>query len=307
MKRIIFKSGLLVICFSFCNASLHGAMRNLVGVRALGMGGAFTSLAKETSSLYWNPAGLGDMNSREITGMFSSDAIDNRYAFVSYGQPVPSFGGMAFGWSRFSNVFEKTDLLENVLGSGEIINDEFMAGASYCQGLPVSAGVTIKYISEKIDNFSLSGLALDSGLLYDVEPLCLAFVAENILSSGLRGNSVNSGSVEERLPTTLRFGFSYSGKRSIELDPALKSETVHLRTNTALDIVMPLDSPEGSFVSPGLEVWINDFLALRTGVRALKDFTAGVSLKSLGLAFDYAFINSQNLENSHVFSTSIFF
>ena len=30
-----------------------------VGSRAVGMGGAFTSIANDASAMYWNPAGLG--------------------------------------------------------------------------------------------------------------------------------------------------------------------------------------------------------------------------------------------------------
>ena len=36
-----------------------------VGPRAIGMGGAYTALADDINAMYWNPAGLSRMNSKE--------------------------------------------------------------------------------------------------------------------------------------------------------------------------------------------------------------------------------------------------
>jgi hypothetical protein len=38
-----------------------------VGARALGMGGAFVSVADDATTLYWNPAGLPWIGHQEIT------------------------------------------------------------------------------------------------------------------------------------------------------------------------------------------------------------------------------------------------
>ena len=38
-----------------------------VGTRAIGMGGAFTTVESDVNSMYWNPAGLARIYSREAT------------------------------------------------------------------------------------------------------------------------------------------------------------------------------------------------------------------------------------------------
>ena len=41
-----------------------------VGVRAMGMGGAFVGVADDFTAMYWNPAGLAQMQRREVAGVF---------------------------------------------------------------------------------------------------------------------------------------------------------------------------------------------------------------------------------------------
>jgi hypothetical protein len=52
-----------------------------VGVRALGMGGAFVAVADDIQACYWNPAGLGNIKDREliITRAMNNRAIDKEW------------------------------------------------------------------------------------------------------------------------------------------------------------------------------------------------------------------------------------
>jgi len=75
-------------------------MENGGGARALGMGGAFTAVADDPSTTFWNPAGLASAEKREILLMHSErfgDLIDRDFAV--YSQPVnwALFGGEASG------------------------------------------------------------------------------------------------------------------------------------------------------------------------------------------------------------------
>ena len=49
-----------------------------VGVRAMGMGGAYAGLADDFTAVYWNPAGLAQMRQREVCVAFLRNARQNR-------------------------------------------------------------------------------------------------------------------------------------------------------------------------------------------------------------------------------------
>jgi hypothetical protein len=65
-------------------AKFAGAfMENGGGARALGMGGAFTAVADDPSATFWNPAGLSQIDSRELMLMHSErfgDLVDRDFA-----------------------------------------------------------------------------------------------------------------------------------------------------------------------------------------------------------------------------------
>lgn len=85
-----------------------------IGARAMGMGGAFTAVADDSTALYWNPAGLSQIKRAEFFGALSHEKLeteteyfgDSDSTFASKTQPnsigivlpVPVYrGGLAFG------------------------------------------------------------------------------------------------------------------------------------------------------------------------------------------------------------------
>ncbi len=75
-------------------------MENGGGARALGMGAAFTAVADDPSTTFWNPAGLAGVARRELLLMHSErfgDLVDRDFA--AYVQPVGwrLFGGESSG------------------------------------------------------------------------------------------------------------------------------------------------------------------------------------------------------------------
>src|SRR5438094_8616567 len=53
---------LLAICLQFPTSLLRAQTFDQVGERAQGMGGAFVAVADDASAIYWNPAGLANVN-----------------------------------------------------------------------------------------------------------------------------------------------------------------------------------------------------------------------------------------------------
>jgi len=306
------KRFLVLSLITLISCSAWAVMPYYTGARAEGMGEAFTSISDENSGLLYNPAGLSDMDKKEVSAMYWQDYFGTGYSFLSYGVPLDKWGAVSAGWSKTSNSFEKTDAFGNQLGNADVSSDVFMLGAGYYKNLPLSLGVTAKFINEKIDNFSVSGWAIDVGSLIEIKPIRVGITFQNAISGGLNGNSLAGGAVSEKIPSTLRFGISMANSNICRMGvcpPGAeeKVEKLSLRYTIATDIIIPTDIPENYTISPGAEIWFNDTIAARLGCRDLKDFTCGLSLKLGVFRLDYALILSKELENSNIFSTSLFF
>ena len=93
-----------------------------VGVRAMGMGGAFVGVADDFTAMYWNPAGLAQMQQREVQVSFlrnsrANDSIFNgtagrseltntRFGTLGFVYPYPVYRGslvLAAGLTRIKD------------------------------------------------------------------------------------------------------------------------------------------------------------------------------------------------------------
>ncbi len=108
-KLIILAIGIgLVILNSSVGFSYFGPG---VGARALGMGGAFVSVAEGIDACYWNPAGLGNMKEAEVTIMRT---INNRdvmayQEWLAAGTKIGDSGGLGVNYVHFKNAFQWTE------------------------------------------------------------------------------------------------------------------------------------------------------------------------------------------------------
>jgi hypothetical protein len=77
-----------------------------VGAKALGLGGAFTAIADDGTAFYWNPSGASLVESKLLSGMYSSQygPIGSPLAsfyFVGWTMPVSSLA-VSMNWVRFA-------------------------------------------------------------------------------------------------------------------------------------------------------------------------------------------------------------
>lgn len=85
--------GVMLVCYD-------GTALAFVGVRALGMGGAYTAVADDAAAVFWNPAGLMQIREPSIGTVlaFHVDAADSYESFVSYLEPDSGYGAGALSW-----------------------------------------------------------------------------------------------------------------------------------------------------------------------------------------------------------------
>jgi long-subunit fatty acid transport protein len=115
-----------------------------IGARPAAMGSAFTGLADDIHSLFWNPAGLAEIKSKQAT--FNTAKVFGliNYNMVSVGLPV-----------HFTS--EKEGLGVAVISSGDDALTEFTALVGYSRYIgPVSIGLNVKYRHASFGKNSLS-------------------------------------------------------------------------------------------------------------------------------------------------------
>lgn len=133
-----------------------------VGARALGMGSAFVGISDDSTAAFWNPAGLAQMNRREITTMHAALSFDRKYNYANYVTPLPRTGGvLGLSYLRFgvddineTRVWRWADSTKTTASRDLIYGDPIRlpdpADGNRLKSLPVTVGddTTLKTILE---------------------------------------------------------------------------------------------------------------------------------------------------------------
>ena len=155
-----------------------------VGARGLGMGGAYTALADDASSLDWNPAGLSKLDKREFTASHAEMFESTRLDFLAYAHPT-SQGTFAAGLTYLSQ--GKIDGRDN-LGRQTAGYDASDAALSlgYARKLEiVDLGAAFKYLRSHIGSTEAQGVAVDVGAKRAFDHVSVGAALRN-LGSGLK-------------------------------------------------------------------------------------------------------------------------
>lgn len=171
------------------------------GARALGMGGAFVSVADDASAINWNPAGLVQMQKSQLMLMHAEQfgkLVD--YNWFCFATPIAaesdnkSSGGIGIVWLRVSDIALTSHLDEpakdfiddngnGIWDPGERrlwnpervrweSDNEIALYLSYARMIAdsTSIGVSAKMIWKDIAEISCLGFGLDAGLLHTIIP-----------------------------------------------------------------------------------------------------------------------------------------
>ena len=141
-----------------------GFLRYGASARSLALGNAVGGIADDVATAYWNPAGLAQLRTMEITAMGATMYDDTRYTFFSLGMPTESWGTFALaGTFTNSGEFERStwDMdLDETFSEKEGI---FSLGYANGRGR-FTYGLNLKAVSQDIGGASGSGTGMDAGL-----------------------------------------------------------------------------------------------------------------------------------------------
>jgi hypothetical protein len=299
-----------------------------VGPRAIGMGGAFTSVADDINAMYWNPAGLSRMYSREAYFNHVDWIMDVNLDYAAFAMDLTGLGTLG----AFVNVMSMGEMevrtLQQPEGTGELFNaGAFTLGLSFARNLTeeFSIGINAKYISEYIWNETANGFAIDIGTLYTIPFLNKFSIGASISNFGSKmrmegrdiiqttivgsgeGNIINTDLQLDKfeLPLIFRFGISVDAIQEAE----------H-RLTIAADAIHPNDNTES--INTGLEYTWNEIVFIRGGYKSLfeadgeQGLTFGVGLnyrilESVKIKIDYAYQDFGRLQNVQYFSLGLRF
>lgn len=219
--------------------------------RSLGLGGAVSALSGDASTVYWNPAGLSQLRTMEITAMGATLFEDTKYSFVSFGLPNVGKGAIAFsGTFTGSDGFEWASDMDD-LGT-TFSESEGVFALSYASGNSrLGYGVTFKSVSQDIAGVSGTGIGADVGVyLRPDKRLALGLSLQNAVQP-----KILLEEIEEKLAKTIRGGLG-----------------IHLFDDRLLVLadLLKTDYMDVDFQG-GLEMWLMDNLVLRGGYDTVRE------------------------------------
>ncbi len=132
------------------------------------MGDAFVSVARDLSSVYWNPAGLSYMEKNEAQFNYQPWIADINASFVSVGMVFPSLGTFAATMINVGYGDMEVTNLDMQDGTGELFTATDLAfSLSYARRLVqwFAFGASAKYINSKIWHTNATAMAVDLGVV----------------------------------------------------------------------------------------------------------------------------------------------
>lgn len=274
------------------------------------MGESVVADTSDANSLFYNPAGLAEIITREIWLSHVEYIADFRYESITLAQPF-SFGSLAFNASYFyMKPFDDIDISGNT--QGELKANDMLINIGYARKIldisqfSLSLGGGVKYISSTLHTYKASTIACDLGILF--RTTLFKFIKEGSAQNFQAGISMQNlggklqyGNESTSLPLKIRGGIAYHAYTWKQHGVLITSEIKY----TSEAEVIP---------SFGLEYAYYKALFLRAGYiisDALYSYSLGLGgsykLKGMKLFLDLAFVPYDVLDNVYNVSLGIKF
>ncbi len=314
-----------------------------VGARAIGMGGAVTSMIDDGTSFYWNPAGMGYLPGAQATAMYADlwDGLAN-YSVAGIALPV-SAAIFSVNWVRlgvpdieehrdYTQLLQLPDSLRYVDRDGEriyydTVQEYLLATGATPQGMFSDNESAIFLTFSRLNKFTV-----DLGWSYFQVPVEIPFgVNFKIVNQSLAGNSGQGIGLDfgmqvrfkasdflwEPWKATMAYGFNYQDMTRTAVDWGEGNKDAipaNFRNGASLtqklpgkhnDLVMSIDYERrwDQTYHYGVEYRMAKTLALRGGFWG-DEWTAGAGVSVWRATVDYGYL-SKELGATHRVSVSV--
>ncbi len=275
--------------------SSAGFLLKSPGGKSAGMAEAYSSFGSDVGgieTLHYNPASPAFLDSRQMSLMGQRGVADDTYGSFLFGSPTP-LGSLSTEIMYYS--LGDIDLIDRAGVTRTVKAEQDIAiGLNYSDRLMldnISSGLTIKYLRSTLaDSKSSNAWAADIGLQgrFLEDRLAFGFAFQNL---GSQLNYIDAG---ESLPSTIRFGTSYT----LPAEPNGK-------VRFAFDVLQTRDENWKQYL--GAEYAWNRLVAFRAGYKNGQDqgkLNFGVGFFWTRYELDYAFTDAGKLGSLHTVSVS---
>jgi hypothetical protein len=291
----------LILVLALVSSSVLASFEELpTGGRQAGMGTAFTALADDVYSAYYNPAGLVQVKRSEFTAFYSklysglSDGSNIARSYVAYAHPLRKHGTLGFSFLNLdlSGLYSETTMAVhyahalrerwNLGGSLKLLKKSFGSDA-YTENALVfdssgnqtgsSSGAQDPLFAQ--NGTSKSAMAIDVGAQYRLSKIYgLGFSILNLNSP----NMALSSSDQDKVSAIYKFGIARRTKgAAVDVD-------ISRREFTSDDYRLNI----------GAEKWMKGGIGIRGGLgfgsRGYQVTSLGFSYKWENAEFDYGLI-----------------
>jgi len=236
------------------------------GAKQISMSNSDVALSNDVFSLFNNPAGLAQMNWRELGIYYSPSPFgfsELANGFIAYHEPF-DFGSIGVGAMTYGFELYR----ENKISIGFSYNylNKFFAGAA----------VNLHTVSIKnygIDNTFYLNIG---GLFYLTQYFRLGFSVQNL-------NRASFGNEKDNIPLIYNTGFSYGVMEDLTFNLAVEKD---IRYNYSL--------------RGAIEYYLLEYLSLRSGFsNEPSSYSAGIGINYSYFSLDYAFFTHTDLGLTH--------
>ncbi len=249
-----------------CSLTLSAYSQYNPGAKQISLSNSDVALSNDVFSLFNNPAGLSQMNWREV-GVYYSPApfglSELANGYIAYHEPtsIGSFvvGGMSYGFDLYREA-------------------KFSVGYSYNYLNKFFGGLTINYQTVSIQNYGNDGALFFNigGLAYVADNFRLGFAFQNI-------NRASFGKEDDQIPVVFNTGLSYDAADELTFNFAVEKDIKY----------------KASFQF-GINYDIIENLSLRTGFsNEPSKYSAGIGINFSMFSLDYAMFTHNDLGITH--------
>ena len=310
MKRVAILTTILLVlpamvhAAEFAKVGTFGGQFLKIGTsaRATGMGSAFTGVADDATSVFWNPGGLVNVLGNEVSlnhVVWPADIKLSSVVVAFNPRSIPGTFALSVRSLWMDPQLVRTAY--NPEGTGETFDSGSTTfGLSYSRFFTdkFSAGFTVNYLHMGLAETAVNSGSLDFGIMYriGIRDLKLGMAMQNL------GGKYAFDERESKLPVIFKVGASFNAFRNERQALLCAAEFAH-----------PADNVEHANV--GAEYRLNEMFFGRVGYHINYDtdglaFGFGVGIptgEETRLLADYSAVDMGPLEYVHRFTVSVVF